>query len=600
VTNVMAYGLPNALPRPAFPDEHRDQFTDVLSSNHGTHTIKAGFDVNLIHELLINLFQGGGVYSYSGSNAFPNWAADVTGTNLGDGLTGRHFTTFVQVTDPITGVGRDDFYDKDVDGFVEDTWKARPNLTLNLGVRYDVQLIPQPPKPNLTTPLTTLYTSTINIDTNNFAPRVGLAWALGKGSVIRAGYGIFYGKTTNSTFYATRVENGVFQQTFNCTPTTCPALSFPDVIFTPPGGKPQAPFAGALTPVVTPFSPPALTQTTRGQVPDFVNPLVHEGEVNFERQLPGNVSVSASYVFSRGLRLPMFIDTNLLPATATRSYDITNTAGATQSTVTEPFYTGRIDPTGPILTGFSDVNSWYNSFVLTVHRRLNKGLEFTANYTLSKATDGGQVPGQFGTFNGTDSALDPKNRKLEYALSDLDQRQRFVGSVVWSPPYAHNLSNRTARLILDGFSFSSITAIATGQPVTAGINGFPSGAPDGGVTGGLVNNSGTGTGGRAPNIVRNAYTGPGYSNVDFRIARQFAIRERLKLALIGEAFNVFNFTNFYTVNTTAYNYSGPGSGACAGHTNGCLVANPAFMAPLTSNNNLYGARQLQISGRITF
>ncbi len=105
VTNVTAYGMPNALPRPAFPNEHRYQFTDILSKTHGTHTLKAGVDVNLIHELLINLFQGGGVYSYSGSTAFANWVADVTGTNLGDGLTGKHYTTFVQVNDPITHVG---------------------------------------------------------------------------------------------------------------------------------------------------------------------------------------------------------------------------------------------------------------------------------------------------------------------------------------------------------------------------------------------------------------------------------------------------------------------------------------------------------------
>ena len=53
--------------------------------------------------------------------------------------------------------------------------------------------------------------------------------------MLRAGYGIFYAKTTNSTYYATRVENGVIQQTFNCNPTTCPTLTFPNLIFTPPG-----------------------------------------------------------------------------------------------------------------------------------------------------------------------------------------------------------------------------------------------------------------------------------------------------------------------------------------------------------------------------
>jgi hypothetical protein len=78
------------------------------------------------------------------------------------------------------------------------------------------------------------------------------------------------------------------------------------------------------------------------------------------------------------------------------------------------------------------------------------------------------------------------------------------------------------------------------------------------------------------------------------------IRERVKLSFVGEAFNLFNFTNFYSVNSTEFNYSAAGSGACAGHTNACLVANPAFFAPLTSNSNLSGARQLQISGRITF
>jgi outer membrane receptor protein involved in Fe transport len=599
ITNVGAYGMPNALPRPAFPDEHRQQFSDIASFSRGKHTIKVGFDENDIHELLINLFQGGGVYTYSGSNAFTNWAADVMGVNLGDGLTGRHFATFVQVNDPITHVGKDDFHDNDVAAFVEDTWKVTPKLTLNLGLRYDLFLIPAPPQPNTKTPLTTLYTSTINIPKGQFAPRLGLAWQAPKGFVIRSGYGMFYAKTSNSTYYATRVENGVYQQTFNCTPTTCPALTFPNVIFTPPGQTPVAPFAGALTPQVTPFTPPSNTATTRGQVPDWVNPLIHEGEVAVERALPGQMTVSATYMVSRGLHLPIFIDSNLAPSTTTRSYDLTNTAGVTQSTVTEPFYTTRIDPTGSILTGYSVVNSWYNAMVLTWRRAMTHGLEFTVNYTLAKATDGAQVPGSSGTFNGTDLAFDPKNLKIEWGRSDLDMRSRFTGEMVWAPSYAKKIENKVARYIADGWVLSTVVSANTGLPVTGQINGFPSGGPDGGLTGGLVNNSGTGTGGRVPST-RNSFNGPSNKDVDVRIGRNFPIRERYVFSIVGEAFNLFNFTNIYSVNTTEYNYSAAGSGACAGHTNGCLVANPAFFAPLTSNNNLGGARQLQISAKFNF
>ena len=449
--------------------------------------------------------------------------------------------------------------------------------------------------------MTTLYTSTINIDKNNFAPRIGVAWEVGKGTVVRAGYGIFYAKTTNSTFYATRVENGVIQQTFNCAPTTCPTLKFPNLIFTPPGATPTAPFAGALTPVVATFAPPALTQTTRGQQPDWVNPMVHEGEVTVEHQLPKNMSVSGSWVVSRALRLPMFYDSNIAPSSTTRSYDVTDLGGATRSTFSVPFYTSRINTTtGPILTGVSDVNSWYNSFVLTVRKRMSDGVEFVANYTLAKASDGGQVPGQFGTFNGTDTPIDPYNRKLEYGRSDLDQRHRFVGNVIWIPQFTKKISNPSLRYLLHGYAFSSIVTIAAGQPVTGTISGNPAGAIAGGPTGGAVNNSGTATGGRSPGLPRNLYTGPGMGDVDMRISREFAFKERVKLSLLGEAFNVFNHTNVFTVNTQQYTYTGPGVGVCAGHANGCMVPVPSFLTPSATNNNLFGARQLQISGRLTF
>src|SRR5205085_4469747 len=96
------------------------------------------------------------------------------------------------------------------------------------------------------------------------------------------------------------------------------------------------------------------------------------------------------------------------------------------------------------------------------------------------------------------------------------------------------------------------------------------------------------------------YAGPGMADVDMRISRQFSITERLKFSLLGEAFNVFNFTNAYAVNNQQYTYTGAGSGACAGHVNGCLVPVTTFLTPSATNNNLFGARQLQISGRINF
>ncbi len=599
IASVMAYGENYALPRTAEPDEHRVQVTDTLSWTKGRHQIKAGYDLNAIHEIMINLFNGPAQYSYTGSAqaAFNNWVVDAYGINIGDGLTGRHYNSFTQTTDPITGVGKDDFYDYDHAGFVQDSWKATSRLTVNLGVRYDIQMIPQPPKPNTLTPLLTLYTSKINIDSNNFAPRLGLAFALSKKTVLRAGYGMFYGKTTNSTFYVTRVENGVYQQGFNCTASTCPTLTYPNVIFTPPGPPLASPFAGALTPQVTTFAPPAATQAARGLSPDFVNPLVHEGEVAVERELPGGLSASASYVFSRGLHLPMFVDANLATPTTTKSYDILNSSNATAQTYTTPYYTARIDTgTGQIYTGYSDVNSWYNSLVISVRKQMRHGLEFTGNYTLSKTVDGGEVLGSSGTFSGSDIPVNPENRKAEYGLSDLDQRHRFVGNAVWTPVF--KVPGKAASMVANGWILSTIVTHNTGFPVTPFISGTPS-PLDGGLTGGESSNA-SATAGRAAWLPRNTFTGPAFTNVDFRLGRQFAITERLKLAFIGEAFNLFNHTNVSSVNTTAFTYSAAGSGVCAGHTNACMVPNAAFMSTTATSNLIFGARQLQISGRLTF
>ena len=133
-------------------------------------------------------------------------------------------------------------------------------------------------------------------------------------------------------------------------------------------------------------------------------------------------------------------------------------------------------------------------------------------------------PASSGTFFGTDPPFDPLNRKLEYGASDLDQRQRFIGSAVYAPPLG-NIQNRPLRLIVNGFSFSTIVTAATGQPLTESLSSYPSGGLDGGLTGGLVNNGGSPTGGRVPFLPRNNFYLPNLYNVDIRIAREFHILE---------------------------------------------------------------------------
>ncbi len=644
--NIANYGETSALPRGAFPDEHRYQIGDNFSFVKGKHSFKTGVDLNFIHELLVNLFQGDGNYSYNSTTApaacptavapataaqeatFCLWVADAVGASLGDGLTGKHWSSFTQVNDPITHVGKDDFYNNDLGLYFEDTWKVKPRLTLNLGVRYDLQHVPAPPTPNTATPLLTLYTSTLNNDKNNIAPRLGMAWQFQKNTVLRIGYGIFYGKTSNSTYYALRVENGVYQQTFSgCAPTSSNPLlvacapTFPNVFFTPPGPAVAAPFAGALTPTVgiPGGTLPKASTAVHGMTPNFVNPAAHEGEITIERQLPGRMTVSATYLLTRGLHLPSSYDANIAPTTITRTYDVlaTPTGGATALTATVPFYTSRIDNnSGLILNQYSVINSWYNGLVLTVNKPISHDIQMLFNYTYSKALDDGQTAGTNGTFFGTDDVLDPYDLHKDYSYSDLDQRHRFVGSVVWAPSFAKDFSSAAAKQIAGGWTMSGIVTAATGQPYSAFISnstlndppppGTPGtgpvffSGPDGGMTGAVVSTFASPAGGRVSFLARNGFNLPNFTNIDFRMGKSFSFGEKYRLSFTADAFNLFNSTIVTAANTTAYSYTAHGTGLCTGHVNGCLIPSSSFRSISTTSGALYGARQLQFGARFEF
>jgi hypothetical protein len=628
LNGLFGYGGNLALPRPAFPDEHRWQIADVYSLTRGKHSLKAGVDLNFIHDYIANLFQGNGNYTYSrGSGAtatatnFTDWVQDVYGVNGA-----RHYQNFTQVADQLSKIpGSDDFWNKDLSVFAEDSWKVAPSFTLTAGVRYDTQLVPQPPRPYTTSangqpsPLGQLYTSTININYKMVQPRVGFSWSPQAGTVFRGGYGMFYGLTSNSTFYALRVENGVFQQQYNFSSASAAgAPAAPNVLFTPPGPALAAPFAGAATPQAVGLGNASLpTISFRGLSPTFSNPFTHSMDLGVEQELPFHSSLSISYVGTRGLRLPYFIDVNQPAPTTTRTYDVYDATGALSQQVTVPFSPAgspRPSPNdGSILAGFSGLNSWYHSMAVSLRKPMAHGVEILVNYTWSKAMDNSQVSGVNGTFNGTNIILDPFNLKnsypsginltREYARSDLDMRSRFVGSIVATS----NFTLPTyARTIVNGWTLSGTFTAQSGTPLTAFMSNNPSSAGaayaglDGSATGLAVNlnNSPGSAFGRAPFLPRNAFVYGGVRNVDARLSRDFPIHESIKFQLLMEAFNAVNRRQVLGVNSTAYSFSAPL--VAGGNARIVPYTATAFGAPTQTSGVLYGPRQFQFAAKLFF
>ena len=174
---------------------------------------------------MINLFQGGGIYSYGESTPaanFQDWISDALQgqPEIPIPMPGFHYNTFVQTVDVVNTTsgtqGKDDFWMKMYDGFAEDTWKVNQKLTVTAGVRYDIQLTPPPGLINNNfPPISTQYSKTIKNVLNRVQPRIGFSWTPYAGTVVRGGYGIFSALNQGSTYYAMRVENGVVQINYN-------------------------------------------------------------------------------------------------------------------------------------------------------------------------------------------------------------------------------------------------------------------------------------------------------------------------------------------------------------------------------------------------
>jgi Carboxypeptidase regulatory-like domain/TonB-dependent Receptor Plug Domain len=588
------FGLPTFLLRPRFPDETRLQVADTINWNRGKHNFKFGVDFSHVDDLSQNLRTQFGSYSYTNVS---NYILDAL---LGKGCGGLPcYSNFSQAFGPLGF----EFNTNDIALFVADDWKIRPRLSLSLGLRWEYEMLPAP------------FTSLINPavpqtgqmpnDENNFGPRIGFAWdAFGDGkTVVRAGYGIYYGRIINSTIFSALSNTGMpgAQKTFSFSPSATSPV-FPSVLSTAPGTS------SALA--VAFFDS------------HFQNPQIHQLDLTIDRDLGWSTVLSVSYLGSLGRELPGFVDTNIctsatsgpnctaLNAPKPITYTVLNGGPLAQiapTYTTTLFQARNTTAFGAMTDIFSGVNSNYQALAVQVNHRMSHHIQFSANYTWAHALDFGQNES---TFSDTNDLFAPNNIKGEYGNSIYDIRHRFVVSAVAQSPWKHA---GWLGYLTDDWQLSPIFQAQTGLPFTAGTQGN---APGGVPGGGGVNGSGGSF--RTDALGRNTFRFPGTWVQDLRLSKNIKFTERYSMELLADLFNLANHTNVTGVTTLGYSVVSSGTVATPSGNVPCSAASPclnfntsgptgtpAFApqlgVPTNANSNfVYSPRQLQLGVRVKF
>jgi len=581
----MVLGNPAKLPRPEYPDEHRAEIADTLTWVAGGHTIKVGADWDRNEDLLDNLYGGVGQYSY---HAFADFLADYY--HAVDGLGPPSSTYYV---DTYTGFsqtfGPPGFFitTNDFAGFANDEWRLLHRLTLSLGVRYEYERVPRPFLINPQLPQTANYPD----DRNNIAPRAGIAWnVLGNGrTVVRAGYGLFYGRIVNGSLFSALTASGSpdTQRAYRYSYSTEPgAPLFPGILFHAPTGSTQ----GSL--------PSAYYFASNYQAPETM-----QGNFTLEQRVGEKTIISLSYLTSQGRHLPSYIDTNIDKATVGQiryTVDIPGPALGKESPLQQgsiyvtPLYTS-VRPNhlyGNITELVSNVNSNYNAGVLKIDHRAGRNLSFGMNYTFAHALDYHQ---NVYLYKSPTNILEPNNMKLEYGNSNTDVRQRLVvhGSL-WTSWHKRGWLGYA----VNDWGIAPVVAWQTGLPYTLGVGGS---APGGAIFG--VN--GAGGPSRLNIIQRNSYRFPSTQTTSLRVTRRVPLRHGATLELMAEAFNLTNTLNVTNVDTLGYNVcSTPFTQGCPSDSTAAhpyLEFNPTYGVVTNANSTgTYTPREIQLAVRLRF
>lgn len=523
----------------------RGQFIDIVSYTRGNHSLKFGADLNF--DRVFNFFPGlfSGQYTFNSYALFAsNTPAAFTQNFAGTGTSGA-------TTNP----------DMNEYGFfVQDDWRVTPKFTLNLGLRYDLQEFAAPTVNNPSAALAAvgLSTTTAVRDRNNFGPRLGFSYAFDEKTVLRGGYGIFFGRTPAIMVGTSHSQNGiqVTGVSLTCTTTvTNPCPTYPNIFSAPPA-------AGGVNPSLYLFAR------------DYAQPYVQQGRLGIERELFANTSLSISYLYFRGVHLSRTRDINLGTPVPTTVID---PAGQNFTVLRHPL--ARPIPGFARISVFeSTADSRYNALAMELKRRFTRGFQFIAAYTFSDTSD--NRPDQTMVVVGADDAKGLQNNldiNSDWGRSDLDIRNRFVLSPVYEIGVVQK-DNAFAKHVLSNWTFSGIITVQSGFAYSALIAGD-------------ANRDGNPSTDRVPGTKRNGFTSPRIYVFDTRVTKTFKFGENYSLSFLAEAFNLFNRSNIATVNTGRYGIAS---------SSALVLTNPAPSTPFGGPRTFLGERQVQLGIRFKF
>ncbi len=625
-------GMPYYSFRAAYPDERKTQLGDTANWQHGNHGLKFGFDILRNADVINNLYESNGVYTYTSfSDLFadilaPNGTCDSSESQTGLGT----YTCYYGFTQGF-GTPRFALTTMDYAGFVQDDWHVRSNLTLNVGVRYDYEHVP-PPYPALVNSSVTNTAITVNgktypqtaitgipganisnqpSDTRAVGPRFGFSWdPFSKGStVLHGGYGIYYGRNLNGVVlnayeaagspYGQYTIPSVYGNKTAANGGTGPA--FPQII-----GAGNFP-----TPGVDFFAA------------NFKNPTMQEFDLNVQQSLGSNYFLTISYLGALGRDLPNFLNLNVNPAAKINTTLTVQPNGAANcgpivcgTTVATSYYAkynqcvlngvavsgfnsatntcptgaqpGFLNPFyGNITEVVSNINSNYNGLVFDFQNRSNKYAQFDMNYTWSHALDFNQNQS---TAPSTNNWYDPwTNARANYGNSNYNVPNRFVG---WALLQYPTHFSGWMQSVAGGWHLNPILQIQNGLPYSAGVSGTISGAQGSGL-------NGSGSSGYLLLTGRNTFKQPNTIVGDLRVQKDLKLSERFNLELLTEIFNVPNHNNITAVSSTAYSISGANLNWNAPTGQG-VNASGFGTASNSDSTFVYSQRQVQIGAKLDF